>query len=341
MSAKVLTTVLTFLLCLSLWGLSVDDTTLGFPYPDYELPESANDSALRELGRHLFYDPILSIDSSTSCATCHQQFSAFAHIDHTLSHGVLGRVGKRNVPALQNLAWQTSYMWDGAIEHLDMQSISPITGHDELGETMPNILHKIRSAPRYALRFLGAYNSDTISVPRILTALGRFCASLVSGKSRYDNYISGKDTFSIQEHRGLTLFRRHCSPCHTEPLFTNNEFVSNGIHVDSALMDIGRAKVSRVDKDDYTFRVPSLRNIAVTHPYMHDGRFRRLRDVLLHYSSPDKYASHADPRLRTIGVLNDGERKDIIAFLLTLTDNDFLNNARFADPTTAQPLGNK
>lgn len=334
MSASGAFTALIILFCAVVLGISYDQTTSSFPKPDYELPESANDSALRELGRHLFYDPMLSVDSSTSCGTCHQQFSAFAHIDHALSHGVLGRIGRRNVPALQNLAWQTSYMWDGAIENLDMQSISPITGHEEMDETLPSVLKKIRTALPYASRFRAAYGSDTITIPRILTALGRFCASLVSANSRYDRYMRGTDTLSRQEQRGLDLFRSRCASCHTEPLLTNNQFASNGLVPDTTLNDVGRSKVTRVDGDAYTFRVPSLRNIAVTHPYMHDGRFKRLREVLSFYGTPEMHAEHADARIRSIGVLRDDERKDIIAFLLTLTDDEFLHDPHHRDPFT-------
>jgi cytochrome c peroxidase len=122
MSARYAAVVSTLFL-VTFWLVSDDQVPQAFPPYDYDVPASANDSSLRELGRYLFYDPILSVDSSTSCASCHQQFSAFSHIDHALSHGVMGRIGKRNVPALQNLAWQTSFMWDGAIENLDMQSI--------------------------------------------------------------------------------------------------------------------------------------------------------------------------------------------------------------------------
>lgn len=334
MSARYVAVVSTLLLA-TFWLVSDDQVPQSFPPPDYEIPASANDSSLRELGRYLFYDPILSIDSSTSCATCHQQFSAFSHIDHALSHGVMGRIGKRNVPALQNLAWQTSFMWDGAIENLDMQSISPITGHEELGESLPNILRKVRSSGFYDSLFTKAYGSDTISIPRILTALGRFSASLVSANSRYDRYVRGTDTFSMQEMRGLEAFRSRCASCHAEPLFTNNQFASNGLPVDTALMDIGRSKVSHNASDTYTFRVPSLRNIAVTHPYMHDGRCKRLRDVLAFYGSSELHQNSEDPRMRAVGILRDDERKDIIAFLLTLTDDEFLRAPQHGDPFTA------
>jgi cytochrome c peroxidase len=170
---------------------------------------------------------------------------------------------------------------------------------------------------------------------RSLAFTGRGQPDTSSSKWRgYDRYVRGRDTLSGQEQRGLDLFRSRCASCHTEPLFTNNQFASNGLPVDTALNDLGRSKVTRIDADAFTFRVPSLRNIAVTHPYMHDGRYKRLREVLAFYGSPEQHANYADPRIRAIGVLRDDERKDMIAFLFTLTDHEFLNDPRHRDPFT-------
>lgn len=293
----------------------------GFPPRVYQGTADANDTALARLGAVLFEDPILSVDSTVSCGTCHQSFAAFAHVDHALSHGVEGRIGRRNVPSLQNLAWQSSFMWDGAIVNLDMQSLSPITGHDEMAENLDHLVRKLASHPTYPAMFRHAFGSDTVSIPRLLRALGRFIAGLVSANSRYDRAMAGTDTLAGNEQHGLRLFRRHCASCHTEPLFTNNDVASNGLVPDPMLPDSGRIIVTREDRDLFRFRVPTLRNISRTYPYMHDGRFRKLRDVLAHYASPDAMADHADPRVKAIGPLSDVERKDIIAFLLTLTDD--------------------
>lgn len=287
---------------------------------------------LREFGRYLFYDTGLSVDSSTSCGTCHQQFAAFAHIDHAVSHGVLGRIGTRNVPALQNLRKQTSFMWDGAIENLAMQSINPLTGHDEMGSTLADVLARVSATPRY-LQFASAlYRDSAITVPRILDALAAFTGSLESMSSRYDAMRAGTAIFSEHEQRGLVLFRQRCASCHAEPFFMNNDFASNGLPPDIAMPDVGRYRVTQNEEDRYRFRVPSLRNVAITYPYMHDGRFRRLRDVLDHYGSPSKHAPHTDPRVTSITGLNDAERKDIIAFLLTLTDTLLPRDLRHRDP---------
>ena len=293
----------------------------GFPPRVYHGTVDANDTALASLGAVLFEDPILSVDSTISCETCHQPFAAFAHVDHAVSHGVEGRIGRRNVPALQNLAWQTSFMWDGSIVNLDMQSLSPITGHDEMAENLDHLVRKLAAHPTYPGMFRRAFGTDSVSVPRLLRALGRFVAGLVSANSRYDRAMAGTDTLATNELHGLQVFRKHCAACHTEPLFTNNDFASNGLMPDRVSPDSGRFNVTHENRDLFRFRVPTLRNIARTFPYMHDGRFKKLRDVLAHYASPQMHDQHADPRVQAIGLLSDIERKDIIAFLLTLTDD--------------------
>ncbi len=287
---------------------------------------------LREFGRYLFYDATLSVDSSTSCGTCHQQFAAFAHIDHAVSHGVLGRIGTRNVPALQNLQQQTSFMWDGAFEHLAMQSINPLTGHAEMGSTLPDVLARVARNPRYQQLASQLYDDTQITIPRILEALAAFTGSIVSRSSRYDAMRDGKLVFNENEQRGLDEFRTHCASCHAEPYFMSNDFASNGLPPDTAMVDVGRYRVTQREEDRYRFRVPSLRNIAITFPYMHDGRFRRLRDVLDHYGSPSKHTPYADSRVTSIAGLSDVERKDIIAFLLTLTDTLLPRDSRYRDP---------
>lgn len=287
---------------------------------------------LREFGRYLFYDATLSVDSSTSCGTCHQQFAAFAHIDHAVSHGVLGRIGTRNVPALQNLQQQTSFMWDGAFEHLAMQSINPLTGHAEMGSTLPDVLARVARNPRYQQLASQLYDDTQITIPRILEALAAFTGSIVSRSSRYDAMRDGKLVFHENEQRGLDEFRTHCASCHAEPYFMSNDFASNGLPPDTAMVDVGRYRVTQREEDRYRFRVPSLRNIAITFPYMHDGRFRRLRDVLDHYGSPSKHTPYADSRVTSIAGLSDVERKDIIAFLLTLTDTLLPRDPRYRDP---------
>lgn len=303
----------------------------GFPKPSYDFSNNKLSPEIFTIGRKLFYDPLLSKDSSTSCESCHQRVAAFAHIDHALSHGIDGKIGTRNVPALQNLIWNDSYMWDGGVNHLETQPINPITSPIEMNETLANIIFKLKKNKEYVSLFKKAYKDTIINSERILKSLAQFTGLMISSNSRYDKYLAGKDTFSIQEKNGLAIFRAKCASCHKEPLFTDNSIRNNGIQPDTSLNDIGRGKITNLESDNYKFRVPSLRNIEMTVPYMHDGRYKKLKDVLNHYSSKNHNAT-ADLEIKKIGELSDKERKDIIAFLLTLTDREFLNDKRFVDP---------
>ena len=303
----------------------------GFPKPTYDFLNNPLTPERFILGRKLFYDPILSKDSSTSCQSCHQRAAAFAHIDHNLSHGIDGKIGIRNVPGLQNMIWNSSYMWDGGVNNLEIQPLNPITSPIEMNEDIAHIISKLKKSKEYVLLFKKAYKDDLINSERILKLLAQFTGLMISANSRYDKYMAGKDTFSVQEKSGLDYFRVKCASCHREPLFTDNSYRNNGIQPDTSLNDIGRGKITNVAADNYKFKVPSLRNIEMTFPYMHDGRYKKLKDVMNHYSSSNHNAT-TDADVTKIGELSEKERKDIIAFLLTLTDREFLSDRRFADP---------
>ena len=318
------------------FNISAKDVILkipaGFPKPTYNFKKNKLNPDVFILGRKLFYDNILSKDNSVSCASCHQRIAAFAHIDHKLSHGIYAKIGTRNVPALQNLIWKDSYMWDGGINHLEIQPINPITSPIEMDETLPSVISKLKSNPDYIQLFKKAYNDTIINSERLLKALAQFTGLMISGNSRYDKFIQGKDTFSLAEKNGLTLFRLKCAVCHREPLFTDNSYRNNGIKIDSSLSDTGRGKITGIEKDNETFKVPGLRNIEMTYPYMHDGRFKKLKDVINHYSNPKNFSSRSDSSMYKIGNLSESEKKDILLFLLTLTDKEFLYDRRFTDP---------
>jgi len=284
------------------------------------------------LGRALFYDAILSRDSSTSCASCHQRFAAFGHVDHTLSHGINGRIGTRNVPAIQNEIWNTSFMWDGGVTHMDLQPIAPITNPDEMDETLVHVIAKLTASAKYRSLFRAAFRTETVTTERMLKALSQFVALMISNNSRYDRMLDARATFTEQEERGLLAFRIRCVTCHREPLFTDRSFRNNGIGIDTALRDLGRYAITSVALDSFKFKVPSLRNVERTYPYMHDGRFRTLRAVLDHYSRGTYHGANADAALRTTMAMTEHEQKDIIAFLLTLTDSSFTYDRRFLDP---------
>jgi cytochrome c peroxidase len=320
----------------SYFRISVADVTLsipkGFPNPTYTFNDNPLRAAVFVLGRKLFYDPILSKDSTVSCASCHIRLAAFGHFDHALSHGIEGRIGRRNVPPLQNLIWKDAFMWDGGVNHLELQPISPITNHTEMDETLKGVLEKLSHKGNYKSDFFAAFGDSMPTSAGMLKALAQFTGLMISANSRYDKYMQGTDTFSAEEIAGLAIFRAKCAVCHTEPLFTNNAYKSNGLPADTSLNDKGRAAITGADADTYKFKVPSLRNIAMTYPYMHDGRFRKLQDVLLFYSHPEHLAAHRSPEMENIGTLTDTDKKCIYSFLQTLTDKSFIYDRRFIDP---------
>jgi len=326
-----------FTLLRSYFGITPSDIVLkipkGFPAPVYNFSNNKLSPEVFALGRKLFYDPLLARDNITSCASCHQNFAAFSHIDHALSHGINGKIGTRNVPALQNLIWKDAFMWDGSVNNLEEQPVNPITNPVEMGETMENVLTKLNGSEQYRVLFTKAYNDTLINAQRMMKALTQFVGLMITADSKYDHYIAGTEQFTPAEKSGLVLFRSKCANCHREPLFTDNSYRDNGIGADISLNDPGREKITGLAEDMYKFKVPGLRNIEATFPYMHDGRYKRLSEVIDHYCSPEKYSSTADKSLFKIGRLNDHEKKDLISFLLTLTDKNFLSDKRFAYPT--------
>lgn len=311
-------------------------TPSDWPEPVYNFKKNPLDSATVQLGRVLFYDPVLSSDSTISCASCHSPYNAFTHVDHALSHGIKDRIGTRNSPVLVNLAWGKSFMWDGAVNHLDVQALAPLENHLEMDETLPHVLQKIKRQEKYKRLFKAAFHTETITGERFLKAISQFMLTLVSADSKYDRVVRGEKgiQFTEQESNGYLLFKEHCASCHTEPLFTNHTFQNNGLAPDSILQDIGRMKITRKSSDSLKFKVPTLRNIERSAPYMHDGRYRSLQMVLFHYSSAVHSSATLAPELRGGINLTEADKRDLIAFLKTLTDNTFLNNKQFQYPRT-------
>jgi cytochrome c peroxidase len=305
-----------------------------FPKPIYSLPDSQKDSLKIALGRLLFYDPILSKDNSISCASCHSSFNAFAHTDHALSHGINDSIGNRNAPALFNLAWQKNLMWDGSIRLLSMQALAPIHHPKEMGESLLTVLKKLQSKSLYKQAFYAVYQDSTIHTKNLLDAIEKFELSLVSFGAKYDRVKLGKDSFNTMEQRGYTLFKQHCNECHQEPLFFKNTFENNGLLLDSQLMDFGRFNITLQNSDSFKFKIPSLRNLAYTYPYMHDGRFKKLSDVLAHYQSNQRNYGQMTDKIRNGIHLNSFEKVELLAFLQTLNDKNFVLNPSHQFPKT-------
>lgn len=304
----------------------------GWPAPLVDFSRQPLDEYKIQLGRALFYDPILSLDSSVSCANCHSPFTAFAHTDHALSHGIGDRIGRRNAPALMNLAWQPRFMWDGAFTDLEQQILFPITHPGEMGEDTIRLEHKLQNIQFYRERFATAYGDSAVTTARMTGAIREFLLTLVSSGSRYDSVQLQQTIFNEQEARGYALFKARCASCHTEPLFSNYGFENNGLAPDTLLRDAGRAGITKRSSDSLKFKVPSLRNIAHTYPYMHDGRFKNLRQVLDHYSGDLHFSPTLAEVLQNNPILETNEKTDLLAFLLTLTDRKFLFNPAHGYP---------
>ncbi len=302
----------------------------GFPNPVYLNTSHQNNKAVFDLGRKLFYDPVLSVDSSISCASCHLQSHAFSD---TLSHsvGIRGRQSLRNSPALFNLAWKPHFMRDGGINHLDLVPIAPITDSLEMGIPFRSLLNRLQQDEDYRKAFQLAWQTDTITDQYFLWSLGQFMAALVSSNSPYDHYKKGNvRALSSSAERGMAIFQEKCAGCHSPPLFTDYAFRKNG--TGSPDGDPGRYRITKSSEDYGAFEVPSLRNIALTAPYMHDGRYKTLIEVLDHYQTGIQSHTNIDGQLEGGLQYNAEEKNDLLAFLNALTDTQFIENKAFGPP---------
>lgn len=311
------------------------DIPSNFPQPTYHFESNPISDEGVKLGKMLFYDSIISADNTVSCGSCHQQSSAFTQHGHALSHGVNDKLTKRNSMPLFNMAWSKSFGWDGGVHDLDLFAISPITNPVEMNESMGNVLEKLRKSPTYPGMFKRAFGTEEINTERFLKALSQFMLTMVSANSRYDRYVRYEGVeLTAEELEGMELFKKNCSSCHSGELFTDYSFRNNGLEIASN-KDLGRYEVNQTEADKYKFKVPSLRNLSFTAPYMHDGRLNTLDDVLEHYSSKIKDNPYLDPLLKTKGqlgiALNKSEQKKIIAFLKTLDDEDFIKQEKFSE----------
>ena len=302
----------------------------GWPEPAYKFENNKVTNAGFELGKKLFFDPRLSRNNTISCGSCHQPFAAFAQLDHAVSHGVEDRLGTRNSPGLFNLNWHTGFFWDGGVNHIESQPLNPIKNPLEMDETLENILVKLNADQDYQRRFRQAFGNDTINTQRILKALAQFMGMLVSSNSKYDKHIRGEagGELTAAELNGLSIFRSNCSSCHSEPLFSDFSYRNNGLKP-SVVNDSGRAVITRTTTDLHKFKVPSLRNLKYTGPYMHDGRITSLDKVLDHYATGIHQSATLDPVLKSGISLTAQERADLLSFLNTLNDEEFVKEAKF------------
>ncbi len=295
----------------------------GWPQPVYDFKQNPVTKEGFELGRKLFYDGRLSKDGNFPCAGCHQQFGAFATYDHSLSHGFNNSFTTRNAPALFNLAWQKEFMYDGGVNHLDVQPLVPITAPNEMHEVLDSVLIKLRADKEYRRCSKQLLAAKCINTQRLTKALSQFLVMIVSSNSLYDKVKRGEAAFNLPQRLGYGIFKQKCNVCHTEPLFTDFSYRNVGIPVDSFLNDVGRMRITRLSTDSLKFKVPSLRNVMVTFPYGHDGRFYSILDVMNHYRNGVVDSPTTDSLVKSMK-LSNYEIGQLTAFLYTLTDSTLL-----------------
>lgn len=306
------------------------DIPMGFPFIDF--PADNNFTKERwELGKKLFFDKQLSKNNTVSCASCHKQEFAFSD-NVALSSGDNNAIGTSNAPTLANVAYHPYYTRAGGVPTLEMQILVPIQEHNEFNTNMIDIVEKLKQINTYQSMAQTAYNRE-LDAFVITRALATFERSLISGNSRFDNYFyKGISTaLNESEQRGLSLFnssKTNCSSCHSGFNFTNYAFENNGLYINYA--DSGRMRLTQLPQDRAKFKVPTLRNIALTAPYMHNGSFNTLDEVIEHYNSGGKNHINKSNLIKPMG-LNVQEKQDLINFLNSLNDNKFIQNKNLSN----------
>ncbi len=300
------------------------------------------------LGKMLFFDVRLSADNSISCATCHQPEKAFSD-SNKIAIGINQQINERNSMSLVNLLWNKNFFWDGRSYSLEHQSLHPLTNPNEMGMNIEVLEKKLQNISTYPPLFKKAFSTSTINIDLIAKALAQFERTLISANSRYDKIIRGESEPTESEKRAIKLFFTHpiaesgirggnCGDCHGSHLTTLQTFHNNGL--DKNYTDIGLEKITKKRTDKGKMKAPSLRNIALTAPYMHDGRFQNLEQVLDHYNEHIQYSDALDiliiegtnvPNGKNLG-LTKQEKQDIILFLNMLTDSSFVQNPAFQNP---------
>lgn len=305
------------------------DVPPGFPPPENIFANNPLTKEGFELGKKLFYDGRLSKDGNFPCASCHQQFAAFATFDHNLSHGFNNQFTTRNAPGLFNMAWQKELHWDGGINHIEVQPLAPITAPNEMAETIEEVIFKLQQDERYRKMFAAAFGDETINSQRMLKSIAQFVGSIVSANSKYDKVKRGEASFSPAEQNGYTVFQAKCATCHAEPLFTDLSYRNTGLPLNNGLMDFGRMRITHNSGDSLKFKVPSLRNVNLTFPYGHDGRFYTIGAIIDHYRFNVIDGPTTDLLVKDKIAISDDEKNNLVLFLRTLTDSVLIKDTRF------------
>lgn len=297
------------------------------------------------LGRMLFYDPILSANNKVSCASCHAQNLAFSDGLPLGGKGITGKQGMRNSPAIINVAWMPGLFWDGGVTGAESFAYAPIQHPDEMGSNLKQVVAELQASPNYPSQFKAAFGSDTINTQMVAHALAQFMRTMVSGNSRYDRFIRREkgQKLSKYELQGYRLFNMNCSQCHSGELFTDNAFHNIGLPLKEGSKkwdesNLGRFRITHDTADWGKYKTPTLRNITLTAPYMHDGRFKTLEEVMFQYRFQTANYPNLDIQLQNKngkpGLLMDNEEQaQILAFLKCLTDTSFIQNKNFGPPS--------
>ncbi|MCB9179943.1 MAG: c-type cytochrome [Flavobacteriales bacterium] len=306
--------------------------------PPYQTPGNPLTVEGIALGRRLFHDPLLSDDQTISCATCHEQDHAFSD-PRPFSIGTDGSVGRRNAMAIVNLAWDQHFFWDGRRHSLEQQAHDPVVDMAEMRNTWPVVVQRLQQDPTYVSMFMDAFGTETVDSILVVSAIAQFERTLVSFGSPFDRYRYGGDTLALTpaEKRGMDLFFRdaHCVDCHRDVTLADHGLRNNGL--DLLPLDSGAYEYTGNPSDIGRFKVPTLRNIAVTGPYMHDSRFETLEEVVSFYANDVELNSpnldqHMFPWMIGQVDLDPSEQADLVAFLHALTDPVFLTDPSFGAP---------
>lgn len=280
-----------------------------------------------ELGEKLFHEKKFSGNNTISCASCHKQSSAYAD-NNTQAIGIYDRVGLRNTPPIQNLAFMRFYNWDGNMLQLEKQPLVPIITHEEMHSSILEVIGKLEKEQTYRDLFSKAFGDDDITPDRIYKSIAQYEYTLISADSKYDRIKRNEgEYFTKSEERGYKVFKVKCKTCHSTELFTDQTFRNVGFPVNPSTDEAGRGRVTGIPSDYMSFRVPSLRNVEYTAPYGSFGQFPTLKDVLDYFDQGVQYADNLDPILKENNnriPLTEQEKEDIISFLKTLSDKSFV-----------------
>lgn len=313
-----------------------------------KMPQTTNVPTIEgvALGRYLFYDSILSQDFSFSCASCHQQNAAFSDGGKRFSEGINGSLTERNTLPLFNLAWYETFFWDGRANSIETQVFHPVSAHDEMNLKWGTAVKRISESSFYRPKFEAAFGEVEIDSVLVAMAIAQFERTLISSNSRFDRVLRGEAYLSPEEYEGFELMndqtKGDCLHCHitdANALGTTGKFSNNALDAaqdKSEFKDRGKGGVSGIDNEVGQFKIPSLRNLSFTAPYMHDGRFETLDEVLNFYSEGLQSSYTVDSKMGFVhqggAHLSQEEKKKIIAFLLTLNDSTFILNPNFSNP---------